>query len=529
MRSRSLPGVNRVEALADLADIGCSLAEQIRIRQSAGSSERPIFIIGADLLMAFMMNPKKESEDEKDWKAPAIHAILHDENQPFTLLPPTVETITAICQKLVSRILSLPSISRDYLADRNLQISGNLHRQPIEDLRESARLADEIGRLNKVFSAPNFVGFEAIEAYFAAFPNDEVDHIVEETYRDLCATLKHDRDLHRHQWLYSEAKELALCELARAAGALLYLVTSSTLMRCVRGVSNRSPGDTQSPHSEFVLSPLSLITLLGLKEASPQELHSLHTLSLQTENALRDVDSYDYWPPAEIPEELQELILRAKQLRNVAAPASSFTAHWESAWNLSISQSAPLPIEVQVATVHTIAIEANKAITGLLQKLSLAFLPDQSRSLEAPLSSAFSFDPATTELLRDSIHPSRLAPFKLFIHTEVLNMRQYHISQHGNNNTAIVESYNSIAHVLSGNDEELQVLLQEYVAAISQSELPLQEQNDAIEISTEALSSFREDGVIKGKAKIAWNGLKEVLTEAPKALELWEKITGLLT
>ena len=98
----------------------------------------------------------------------------------------------------------------------------------------------------------------------------------------------------------------------------------------------------------------------------------------------------------------------------------------------------------------------------------------------------------------------------------------------GRDLNAAIDSFNgNVVEIGSSGKEELEAKLGDFLEAIVSSSLS---DTDKTTILTEAQTVAREaaaNGKLVGRAQLLWTGIKEVISNVPKAVTAWESLSKL--
>lgn len=520
------------ELLSNLERLVLTLLSTER-RRSLIDKEAPyVFAIDSDLLFTFVYNegncPKLAYESNqlrqrRQIAQRAVESILLAHDQQFTLLPITIEDMAKTFQLFANKIAmvdfaaAIQPIAGSY---NNPSIERAKHFEHLKEIRE---LGLRLARLESIFLAPNLISFQEIPLstdmrIVAVQILQELDHI--SSSRNFPA-----RSIDR--LLYS-AQHLAQCVASSVRGWPICFVMSFPPILEWAKKSEIHVGEIGYVR-DYVLAPDEMLAMLGLRHSTPSEISSLYRAAKSATDSVQQTLASGIWKTPSLPSKVDDLLHQISALAKVAEHSSKFSEGWDTFWNSPIDDEPSLDIEVLAALVHKVCNSAKKQLTNALANLGRSLGLDNSKKTAATQKAELGISMNTMQLLCSATHNSRVTFSKLIINTETLNMREYNITQNGSNLSLVVDSYKVACDNLSELRPDIQPLLAEFQEEIFKSALPPQEQADVIEVAATAITSVKEYGKLTGMVKIAWTGLKDVLTTAPTALDLWERITKMLS
>lgn len=473
-------------------------------RRSQASGKTIIGLAPAANIVYGFMYPRAE----RDFCTAAIEALLQTDAVRTLLLPGVQSEIEKLYRAYVLR-LGEPLYRGNF--NPNDAITKEGRKQIIENLKhdvstlcvELANAYRASGRLSRFLSSPHVDPESWSQAEAAAFETSDTD--VQMLFTHLSA-MRPGFSINN----MVDSQNLAAILSASRQGVRVPLVTESPLL--LLGFERLRP--LYLAAEGLIIGPFAAVTLVSLLNASTDDIRRLR-------NSASELLARMEWPQTNY---TTDLLVEFNELMQMIYRLAEIGSLINRTWLPPVCQ---LPEGLDLKSIAYFALMGVETLTKSLANMSKRFgFKPVERTISADVLERTSRNAKlNVELLKD-IQRGDVGVIiqKLVILHQGAQMSEYNTNQTGNNLTAIVDSFKTTQLIGSGLSNEVELHIKALLDGVLASHLPEEQKKDVVEAATTVVEGVKKDGRLAGKAKMLWNGLREIIQSVPAALEAWDAL-----
>jgi len=506
------------------------LEKEIFYRSSSENAQAQLCAVDFDIIYDFLNPDGGESEI-------SLSALTSLEHEKFTILPGSLHEYGVYCSKFAPRIPFLNNIP-DLLNFLKLE----LHPLNLPDLKTQK----ELRRLMILFIQQAELGIVALKNSLNVFKSDNFLDLADLDLNPSIFVAKDSYFYEAFKFLQTQRRErsrllpnhndsinLAILINACENSVFIPLLTKSSYVKlaysyCIDKIDEQFKYQA----SDLVISPKIALFRMGLRQASQKQLQDLSGVLLQAQISLSSYVA-EIGKESILPSTVIDLMNRTidgiREIEDLVQQLDNVFVKLNSLWGRPASE---LPPEIDIDKLATIVLDSlhslKKQLCYTMSSAQRFFLGAESfvKSISQRFTPAQRLLPVLNAVSSDS--NISLYAEKLIYVAQGAEMTDKSIYQYaGRDLNATIESFknNTLVNIDSQNDELLKNL-SEFLEAVANSSISNEEKTSVLNEASNVANNVKIEGKLKGRAKILWYGVKEVINTIPKALDAWEKITA---